>query len=209
MRFVLVALFCAAATWPAQAQSDVPSDDALRGRLDSLIQERARLQRQIVDMERAIADVGQEISRRAYERLAAQGVELRVERSGWLRSAPFASADSVIEVPRDMRLRASGYDRGFWHVAYRDTAGYLSDVLVAQNPVADAIKASAFAAPAEPAPDVRPEPAAEVAPPPESRPSPESEERVAAVQCAGITQKGARCKRTTTHPSGFCYQHRD
>jgi endonuclease G len=27
------------------------------------------------------------------------------------------------------------------------------------------------------------------------------------VQCNGITQKGARCKRMTLDPSGFCYQH--
>ena len=27
------------------------------------------------------------------------------------------------------------------------------------------------------------------------------------VQCHGITQKGARCKRMTLDPSGFCYQH--
>lgn len=27
------------------------------------------------------------------------------------------------------------------------------------------------------------------------------------VQCSGITQKGAQCKRMTLDPSGFCYQH--
>ena len=214
MRLVFALLFCALffcvpVAWPVQAQSGAPSDDALRSRLDSLIQERARLQQQIVGLEQAITDVGREISRRAYERLAAQGVELQVQRSGWLRSAPFASADSVIEVPQDMRLKASGYDRGFWHVEYRDTSGYLSDVLVAENPLSDVIKSSALSSPAEPAADVRPEADSEVAPLPESRPRLKSSERVAAVQCAGITKKGARCKRTTTHPSGFCYQHRD
>lgn len=28
-----------------------------------------------------------------------------------------------------------------------------------------------------------------------------------AVQCNGMTQKGAQCKRKTTNTSGFCYQH--
>ncbi len=27
------------------------------------------------------------------------------------------------------------------------------------------------------------------------------------VQCSGMTQQGARCKRTTTNSSGRCYQH--
>lgn len=27
------------------------------------------------------------------------------------------------------------------------------------------------------------------------------------VQCNGITKKGARCKRMTSDPSGYCYQH--
>ena len=27
------------------------------------------------------------------------------------------------------------------------------------------------------------------------------------VQCSGITKKGARCKRMTSDPSGYCYQH--
>lgn len=27
-------------------------------------------------------------------------------------------------------------------------------------------------------------------------------------QCSGITKSGNRCKRSTTHPSGRCYQHR-
>jgi hypothetical protein len=26
-------------------------------------------------------------------------------------------------------------------------------------------------------------------------------------QCLGTTKKGARCKRTTSNPSGYCYQH--
>ncbi|MBU2464612.1 MAG: hypothetical protein KJ844_11075, partial [Candidatus Edwardsbacteria bacterium] len=26
-------------------------------------------------------------------------------------------------------------------------------------------------------------------------------------QCLGTTKKGVRCKRTTSDPSGFCYQH--
>lgn len=30
---------------------------------------------------------------------------------------------------------------------------------------------------------------------------------VKSVQCAGITKKGTRCKRMTSDPSGFCYQH--
>ncbi|MDB5034198.1 MAG: hypothetical protein JWQ98_1439 [Chlorobi bacterium] len=29
-----------------------------------------------------------------------------------------------------------------------------------------------------------------------------------AVQCRGITQAGRRCLRTTTDPSGYCWQHR-
>ncbi|MEP7219472.1 MAG: hypothetical protein ABI876_11175 [Bacteroidota bacterium] len=29
-----------------------------------------------------------------------------------------------------------------------------------------------------------------------------------AVQCHGITQAGRRCLRTTTDPSGYCWQHR-
>ena len=29
-----------------------------------------------------------------------------------------------------------------------------------------------------------------------------------AVQCRGYTKKGKRCKRKTTHPSGYCWQHR-
>lgn len=28
------------------------------------------------------------------------------------------------------------------------------------------------------------------------------------VQCHGTTQKGARCKRMTKEPSGYCYQHK-
>jgi len=27
------------------------------------------------------------------------------------------------------------------------------------------------------------------------------------VQCKGRTQKGDRCKRKTTSPNGYCYQH--
>jgi hypothetical protein len=30
----------------------------------------------------------------------------------------------------------------------------------------------------------------------------------AAVQCSGYTKKGRRCRRKTTHPSGYCWQHR-
>ena len=29
-----------------------------------------------------------------------------------------------------------------------------------------------------------------------------------AVQCKGYTQKGKRCKRKTTDPSGYCWQHK-
>ena len=29
----------------------------------------------------------------------------------------------------------------------------------------------------------------------------------AAVQCKGITKKGARCKRKTTNENGYCWQH--
>lgn len=29
-----------------------------------------------------------------------------------------------------------------------------------------------------------------------------------AVQCSGYTKKGRRCKRKTTHASGYCWQHR-
>lgn len=29
-----------------------------------------------------------------------------------------------------------------------------------------------------------------------------------AVQCRGYTKKGKRCKRKTTHHSGYCWQHR-
>ncbi len=29
----------------------------------------------------------------------------------------------------------------------------------------------------------------------------------AAVQCKGVTQKGARCKNTTNNASGYCYLH--
>lgn len=29
-----------------------------------------------------------------------------------------------------------------------------------------------------------------------------------AVQCRGYTKKGKRCQRKTTHPSGYCWQHR-
>ncbi len=28
------------------------------------------------------------------------------------------------------------------------------------------------------------------------------------VQCSGITKKGRRCRRKTTHSSGYCWQHR-
>jgi hypothetical protein len=28
-------------------------------------------------------------------------------------------------------------------------------------------------------------------------------------QCHGITKAGQRCKRMTTEPSGYCYQHKD
>ena len=207
MRFAPALFLLAALAWPAQAQPAAPSDAALRARLDSLIGERARLQRQIADLDGAIADVGQALSRRASERLAAQGVELRVARPGWLQSAPLA-ADSVIEVPQDMRLRADGYDEGFWRVHYRDTSGYLADVHVAPNPVADAVKASIASPPTAPAPDVRLAAPPEIAPSPTQRPGRTSSDRTAA-RCEGTTKKGARCKRKTTHPSGFCHQHRD
>ena len=29
----------------------------------------------------------------------------------------------------------------------------------------------------------------------------------AAVQCKGVTKKGARCKNQTTNASGYCYLH--
>lgn len=29
----------------------------------------------------------------------------------------------------------------------------------------------------------------------------------AAVQCKGVTQKGARCRNRTTNPSGYCHLH--
>ena len=29
----------------------------------------------------------------------------------------------------------------------------------------------------------------------------------AAVQCNGVTKKGARCKNQTANASGYCYQH--
>lgn len=34
------------------------------------------------------------------------------------------------------------------------------------------------------------------------------EEKPKAVQCKGYTKSGSRCKRMTTHPSGYCWQHR-
>jgi len=33
--------------------------------------------------------------------------------------------------------------------------------------------------------------------------------RTIAVQCKGITQSGARCKRETTYLNGYCWQHQD
>ena len=196
MRLVLLLLLCTAA-WPVQAQSD----KALRTRLDSLIQSRAALQRQLVELEDAITDVGRELSARAHERLVTQGVELYVAQTGWLQGAPSPEAERLIKVPEDMRLKAYDYTQGFWQVEYRDTSGYLPDVLIVQTPIAEAVKAGLppqkvtaptvpETAPAEVLPEIAP-----------------SNKRTAAVQCQGITKKGARCKRNTTHPSGFCYQH--
>ena len=196
MRLILLLLLCTA-VWPVHAQSD----KALRSQLDSLIQHRAALQRQLVELEDAITDVGRELSARAHERLVTQGVELYVAQTGWLQGAPSPDAERLIEVPEDMRLKAHDYTQGFWHVEYRDTSGYLPDVLVVQTPIAEAVKAGL--PPQKVAPPVVSDTApAEALPKIES-----SNKRTAAVQCNGITKKGARCKRNTTHPSGFCYQH--
>lgn len=202
VRLALVVL-CLAIAQPTQAQSD----RALHARLDSLIQARAHLQQQITELEQTISDVRREMAHRAYRRLTTQGVELRVRQAGWLRSAPFPSADSLVEVPVNLRLTAGGYDRGFWQVQVRDTPGYLSDVLVAETPIAEAIKAGAATPPAGAA-----EATKDVAlSPPEahSTPPPGNSGERAAIQCSGITKKGTRCRRKTTHPSGYCHQHQE
>ena len=196
MRLVLLLLLCTAA-WPVQAQSD----KALRSQLDSLIQARAALQRQLVGLEDAITDVGRELSARAHERLVTQGVELYVAQTGWLRDAPSPDAEQLIEVPEDMRLKAHDYTQGFWQAEYRDTSGYFPDVLVVQTPIAQAVKAGLPPQKVAPPVVIQTAPAVEL-------PEATSDDRLTtAVRCNGITKKGAQCKRTTTHPSGFCYQH--
>lgn len=68
----------------------------------------------------------------------------------------------------------------------------------------------ALAAP-QTAPPVAPTPNIGAFVPPAPRattPPPAPSERLSAsVQCSGITQKGARCKRMTKSANGRCYQH--
>jgi hypothetical protein len=58
----------------------------------------------------------------------------------------------------------------------------------------EVVEAGSSQAPAQKAPAAKPKPT-------------NTNAVVKARQCSGITKSGARCRRTTTSPSGRCYQH--
>lgn len=128
-----------------------------------------------------------------------------------------------MEIPGKVRLRALDFVSAFWKVEYAGLLGYISDAYMVLDRQAQAyfeeLKTQARGAESMIlAPVISPtgeeggsgSPGAKDnvdASGASSRPSDSGLKRQVSVRCSAYTQKGTRCQRRTTNPSGRCWQH--
>jgi hypothetical protein len=130
---------------------------------------------------------------------------------------PFVFGNVIAKLPKGTEVRVLGKP-ALWEVVAGDVHGFVGDVAPIDKESAEQLGVLTKTKPMEYTPsNPRPltssgtagatTPSNVTAPPSSSTARPSSPSR-SSTQCLGTTKKGARCKRMTTDPSGYCYQHK-
>lgn len=197
--------------------------EGIDSRIYLLNTERQELLRRLAELDRELAELASRREKAAFAEEAKGGVFVQTASKAIMRSAPSPTAEAIMEIPGKVRLRALDFVSAFWKVEYAGLLGYISDAYMVLDRQAQAhfaeLKTQARGAESMiPAPVISPtdeeggsgSPGAKHnvdASGASSRPSDGGLKRQVSVRCSAYTQKGTRCQRRTTNPSGRCWQH--
>lgn len=177
---------------------------------------KAELQSELSQLEQNIQTLRSRLSQEKLLAATARGeiVHARIKTDDVpVFDKPFVVGNVIAKLPKGTEVQVLGKP-ALWEIVVGDVHGYVDDVEGIDQDAVNKMNVLATTQPVEYAPATSRALTSSGSPQKAAKPSssdsyssPSSSPR-SATQCLGTTKKGARCKRTTTDSSGYCYQHK-
>jgi phosphatidylserine/phosphatidylglycerophosphate/cardiolipin synthase-like enzyme len=136
------------------------------------------------------------------DKLRANGVEVIIKQTSTLEHNKMIAVDGVNGVIGSYNLSENAQEQDNSIVLFWRTPEQVKKIEAVWRAIYDRD------APAVASKQAPPEPKTETYTAPKQEVSPSASSDSKTVQCKAVTQKGTRCKRMTSDPSGYCWQHK-